>query len=433
MSGLITNYMAIGLASARPVSPTITSGAAAFYFATDTLVLSTWSGAAWVNLASGTAALLNADTDGTLAANSDLNVATQKATKTYVDAKVAGLSWKQAVRAATTVNGTLASAYANGSTIDGVTLATGDRILVKNQTAGSENGIYIVAASGAPSRATDADSSAELVNASVYISEGTTFADTQWTCTTNAPITVGSTSLAFAQLTSGGGALLAVNSLSDVASIIAAVDHLFTKGTDIASAATTDLATATGNFVDVTGTTSITALGTLAAGVERTVRFTGILTLTYNATSLILPTAANITTAAGDVARFRSLGSGNWVCVAYQRASGQALAALAVSPNIQSVASSATVTPTFSNDQVNITAQAAGLTLANPTGTAVDGWGMAIRIKDNGTARAISFGTQYRAIGVTLPTTTVVSKTLYLGMIFNNSDTKWDVVAVAQE
>jgi len=102
-------------------------------------------------------------------------------------------------------------------------------------------------------------------------------------------------------------------------------------------------------------------------------------------------------------------------------------------PQIQSVASSATVIPTFADDQVIITAQAAGLTLATPTGTALDGWGLVIRIKDNGTARSISYGTQYRAIGVTLPSTTVISKTLYLGMIFNNADTKWDVVAVAQE
>lgn len=102
-------------------------------------------------------------------------------------------------------------------------------------------------------------------------------------------------------------------------------------------------------------------------------------------------------------------------------------------PNVQSVVSSATVTPTFSNDMVKITAQAANLTLANPTGTAVPAWGITIRIKDNGTARTISYGTQYRAIGVTLPTTTVISKTLYLGMIYNSDDTKWDVVAVAQE
>jgi len=105
----------------------------------------------------------------------------------------------------------------------------------------------------------------------------------------------------------------------------------------------------------------------------------------------------------------------------------------AVEIAVEPVTSSATVTPTFDDDMVKITAQAAGLTLANPTGTAIDGHGMVIRIKDNGTARSISYGTQYRAMGVTLPTTTVIGKTLYLGMIFNNDDTKWDVVAVGQE
>lgn len=109
------------------------------------------------------------------------------------------------------------------------------------------------------------------------------------------------------------------------------------------------------------------------------------------------------------------------------------LGAQARSPAIQSVVSAATVTPTFADDEVIITAQAAALALANPTGTAIDGLGIVIRIKDNGTARAITYDTQYRAIGVTLPTTTVISKTLYLGMIYNSTDTKWDVVAVAQQ
>jgi hypothetical protein len=102
-------------------------------------------------------------------------------------------------------------------------------------------------------------------------------------------------------------------------------------------------------------------------------------------------------------------------------------------PRVQAVTSSATVTPTFSDDLVKITAQAAALALANPTGTAIAGHGIVIRIKDNGTARAISYDTQYRAIGVTLPTTTVISKTLYLGCIWNSDDSKLDVVAVAQE
>lgn len=94
------------------------------------------------------------------------------------------------------------------------------------------------------------------------------------------------------------------------------------KGSDIASASSIDLGAATGEFVDVTGTTTITGLGTVAAGIVRTVRFTGALTLTHNATSLILPGGANITTANGDCAQFRSLGSGNWVCVAYVPAAG---------------------------------------------------------------------------------------------------------------
>lgn len=166
----------------------------------------------WTAVAGGgTAASLDYDTDGTLAANSDSKIATQKATKTYVDGKVAGLSWKQAVRAATTANGTLATAYENGDTVDGVTLATGDRVLLKNQSSGAENGIYVVAASGAPSRATDADSGAELVNASVYVSEGTANADTQWTCNTNAPITVGSTALTWATFTGGSGTVTSVS------------------------------------------------------------------------------------------------------------------------------------------------------------------------------------------------------------------------------
>ncbi len=94
------------------------------------------------------------------------------------------------------------------------------------------------------------------------------------------------------------------------------------KGADIASATTTDIGAGTGDFVDVTGTTTITGLGTIASGVLRDVRFTGALTLTHNATSLILPSAANITTAANDTARFRSLGSGNWLCMEYKTANG---------------------------------------------------------------------------------------------------------------
>lgn len=108
------------------------------------------------------------------------------------------------------------------------------------------------------------------------------------------------------------------------------------KGADIASAGTTDLSASTGNFVHITGTTTITALGTMQAGVERTLLFEDALTLTHNGTSLILPTGANITTAAGDTARFRSEGSGNWRCVAYMRASGAALVTTGITKFVSS-------------------------------------------------------------------------------------------------
>ena len=107
--------------------------------------------------------------------------------------------------------------------------------------------------------------------------------------------------------------------------------------------------------------------------------------------------------------------------------------ALPLTPRKLGTTSATTVTPTFLHDFVVITAQAQAFTLANPTGTAIDGHGISIRIKDNGTGRGISYGSQYRAIGVTLPTTTVANKTLYMGMIYNSADTKWDVVSVAQE
>lgn len=95
---------------------------------------------------------------------------------------------------------------------------------------------------------------------------------------------------------------------------------------------------------------------------------------------------------------------------------------------VQTVTSSATVTPVSTNDLVIITAQAVGLTLANPTGTFTEGQALMIRIKDNGTARTIAFDTNYRAIGVTLPTTTVISKTMYLGIIYNSTDAKFDII-----
>lgn len=92
------------------------------------------------------------------------------------------------------------------------------------------------------------------------------------------------------------------------------------KGTDIASATTTDLSTATGNVVDITGTTTIDALGTVDSGTVFMLRFVSGLTLTYNVTSMILPGAVNLSVLAGDVCEFISLGGGNWKLSNYQPA-----------------------------------------------------------------------------------------------------------------
>ena len=80
-----------------------------------------------------------------------------------------------------------------------------------------------------------------------------------------------------------------------------------------------------------------------------------------------------------------------------------------------------------------LTALAGGATFSAPSGTPANGNRLLIRIKDTGTARSLAWNAIYRAIGVTLPTTTVINKTLYVGAVYNGNDSKWDVIATAQE
>lgn len=133
----------------------------------------------------------------------DPTSAQDAATKAYVDAQAqgsaSGIDPKEAVRAATTANITLSGTQ----TLDGVTLAAGDRVLVKNQTTASDNGIYVVAA-GAWTRSADASGS-NLTNGAMTLStEGTVNAGTQWYLQTADPITVGTTSLTWTQFGAGG-------------------------------------------------------------------------------------------------------------------------------------------------------------------------------------------------------------------------------------
>lgn len=139
----------------------------------------------------------------------------------------------------------------------------------------------------------------------------------------------------------GGSALLsAANTWAATQTFSAAINQA--KGADIADSATPAIGAAAGNTVVLNGTTTITAFDTVQAGTQRTVIFAGARTLTHNATSLILPTGANITTAANDTADFVSLGSGNWRLTNYEKANGTPL--VSINANVQSFDSSGTWT-----------------------------------------------------------------------------------------
>jgi hypothetical protein len=166
---------------------------------------------------------------------SDPTSAQDAATKAYVDAARSGLDVKQSVRVATTGNITLSGTQ----TIDGVAVIAGDRVLVKDQSTASQNGIYEVAA-GSWSRTSDADSDAEVTaGLFTFVSEGTANADSGWVLTTNDAITLGTTSLVFAQF-SGAGQIAAGAGLTKNGNTIDAVG---TAGRIVVNADSIDLDT----------------------------------------------------------------------------------------------------------------------------------------------------------------------------------------------
>ena len=187
---------------------------------------------------------------------------TDAATKSYVDSVAQGLSAKDSVRAATTANGTLASAYENGQEIDGVTLATNDRILIKNQTSSAENGIYTVNASGAPTRAVDFDANAEVAKgAFVFVEEGTTNANAGFVLTTDGSITLGTTDLSFTQF-SGAGQITAGTGLTKSGNELSLTENSITFAR--VGGSTSDISL--GSTVSFQGTSNEVSVG-LNAGV----------------------------------------------------------------------------------------------------------------------------------------------------------------------
>jgi len=267
-------------------------GAGAFFNKTDTRTANT----VLVGPASGSAAaptfraLVAADLlklneftapDGAVSLNSqkitslaDPTADADAANKGYVDGVAQGLDVKDSVVATTTANGTLASAFANGSTIDGVSLSTNDRILLKDQSTQTENGIYKVNSSGAPTRVDDLATGADAAGAFVFVEQGTVNAENGFVCTSNkGSAVVGTNNLVFAQF-SGAGQITAGDGLDKSGNTLSvdlkANGGLVIESTEIAvdlsaSSITGTLAVGDGGTGATTASAARTALG-LAIG-----------------------------------------------------------------------------------------------------------------------------------------------------------------------
>jgi hypothetical protein len=255
------------------------------------------------------------------APTSDLHAAT----KAYVDATAQGLDVKASCRALAASNITLSGTQ----TIDDVVLVAGDRVLVNGQTTGSENGIYVVAAS-AWARASDADTAAKLnANAFTFIEEGTTYADSGWVLTANNPITLGTTALSFTQF-SGAGQITAGNGLTksgNTLSVLAANSTISSTVSGIsvgtgsitntqisASAAIADTKLAT---ISTAGKVSDSALSSNVALLTGTQTFSGSKTF-GNLTTTSSLTASTNNAGVGEALTISNTGTGTGVLTTFK-------------------------------------------------------------------------------------------------------------------
>jgi hypothetical protein len=249
-------------------------------------------------------------------AQSNIKVATptdanHAATKGYVDAARQGLDVKQSVRLATTAPINIATDLEAGDTIDGVTLVAGDRVLVKDQSTATENGIYVVVAAeaGAASRSSDANGTVDTgelkAGTFAFVEEGSTHSDKGFVVSTNGTITIGSTAIVWTQF-SGAGSFTAGDGISQ-------------NGNTINVNVVNDRTAITGDAVDIASTyvgqTSITTLGIIAAGTWEATDVavlhggTGSSTAADARTALGIKTSATtVTTGVSKLARVASQG-----------------------------------------------------------------------------------------------------------------------------
>jgi len=326
------------------------------------------------------------------------------------------------VRAATTAalaantytNGTAGvgaklQATANGpiAAVDGVTLVANDIVLVNNEATAANNGVYTVTQVGVAStspyiltRQTGYDQAGELAagHGTLIVREGTTNAGVCYWLTGDVT-TVGTTAVAYATTPLGdsrvkGGNILGLGTIT------------FNGDTSISRSATAGVVSA--SAWTTSGLTGATAAN----------RWVG-------ATTSAAPTSG--TFAVGD--KIVDQTGGVWICTT---AGTPGTWTSVRNPRLTTATSSATPTPNAdTTDLYTLTAQAAGATFGAPTGTPYAGQKLMIRIKDNATAQTLAWNAIYRASSdLALPTTTILSKTLYLGFIYNAVDTKWDLIAL---
>jgi len=232
------------------------------------------------NLGLGTIATQDANnvsvSGGSITGLGDPSVSSEAATKNYVDQAVAGLRTRIIAEAATTGNISLTTDLENGDTLDGVTLVTGDRVLVKDQTDATANGLYIVVASGAASRDPQFDTIAELSGQMIVVNQGTANDNKIFLCTTDSDATIGVSNIVYTQVTpsnvgtvtsvgvadSGSSEFTVTGSpITSSGTINLAVNSIAnTKITGLGTASTQDVGTSANNVVQLNGSAQLPAV-----------------------------------------------------------------------------------------------------------------------------------------------------------------------------
>ena len=232
------------------------------------------------NLGLGTIATQNANnvsiSGGSVTGLGDPAVSSEAATKNYVDQAVAGLRTRIIAEAATTANINLTTDLENGDTLDGVTLVTGDRVLVKDQTDATENGLYIVVASGAASRDPEHDTIAELSGGMVVVNQGTANDNKIFLCTTDSDATIGISNITYTIITPANVGTVTSVAVADAGSSeftvanspitssgtitleVNAIDN--SKITGLGTAATLNVGTSANNVVQLNGSAQLPAV-----------------------------------------------------------------------------------------------------------------------------------------------------------------------------